>query len=148
MDTTESNKDKPRRYSWPKGVSGNPSGRPKLVEEARKLALAKAPEMIAVLERIALDPKAKNSERIAAAIAVLNRGLGMPPQAVYAKMEGGLQLDGMTVQERILALVATTQRRDDDEPPAEREGDDAKVLCDEEIIEIDDAPAKPNTNNL
>lgn len=67
------------------GQSGNPGGRPKVVNEIRDLARAKSPE---AFERI-VGLLASFDERVvlAAGQEILNRAFGKPPQAVTG--EGG-----------------------------------------------------------
>src|ERR1700757_4023768 len=60
---------------FPKGQSGNPGGRPKVLGEVQELARQHAPSVIAELARLAL--KAKNeTARIAAIRELLDRGYG------------------------------------------------------------------------
>lgn len=64
------------------GQSGNPGGRPKESGHIKALARKHTEDAIAVLASILGDPDAKGSERIAAAIALLDRGYGKPTQPV------------------------------------------------------------------
>jgi hypothetical protein len=83
-DLVLSSKSAPRRAPgrpWPKGVSGNPGGRPgpdlrEVREAARKLAPL-AMERLGVLVR-----KGPAQVQLAAAIAILDRAYGKPPQAL------------------------------------------------------------------
>ena len=61
------------------GVSGNPGGRPKAVEEIRELARAHCPGAIAELARLAVEAKSE-SARIAAIRELLDRGYGKATQ--------------------------------------------------------------------
>ncbi len=67
------------------GVSGNPKGRPKDTPEQKELK-ARCKELsndaVEVLASILKDKGAKESDRIRAAEAILNRGYGMPKQSV------------------------------------------------------------------
>jgi hypothetical protein len=64
------------------GVSGNPSGRPKIVAEIQELARQHTPSAIKALVQIVEDEKASPSARVAAAAHILDRAYGKPPQAV------------------------------------------------------------------
>lgn len=64
-----------------KGVSGNPSGRPKLESTIRALAQEQAPRAIEILVEMMND---KANKRLAhlAACAILDRAIGKPTQMV------------------------------------------------------------------
>src|SRR3954469_13643813 len=64
--------------AFSKGVSGNPGGRSKLLREVEKLALEACPDAIAELHRLLLNSPS-HRVRVAAAVAILDRGLGRPP---------------------------------------------------------------------
>lgn len=61
-----------------KGVSGNPGGRPKVVESVRELAREHTEAAIETLATIAQNPKASDSSRVQAATALLDRAWGKP----------------------------------------------------------------------
>jgi hypothetical protein len=65
---------------FPKGVSGNPGGRPKVLGDVQELARQKSPEAITPLANIMHDEKAPPAARVAAANALLDRGYGKPTQ--------------------------------------------------------------------
>ena len=65
---------------WPKGVSGNPGGRPKGASEVRELARSHAPAAIARLRQL-IDCK-DPSVAVSAAKAMLDRGYGKPEQSI------------------------------------------------------------------
>lgn len=70
---------------WPKGHSGNPSGRPKLtpdMQRAKDNARAASAEMVDVLLAIARDVDTDAHAKIKAANSVLDRALGKPEQAI------------------------------------------------------------------
>lgn len=60
------------------GVSGNPTGRPKVVGYVRDLARHKTEEAIATLVDIMQDVDASPAARVAAARELLDRGWGKP----------------------------------------------------------------------
>jgi hypothetical protein len=76
--------------SFKPGTSGNPGGRPKIPMAVREALEAATPKAIAFLARILDDENEKTSDRIRAAEALLDRGLGKPPQAldIGADIEG------------------------------------------------------------
>ena len=61
-----------------KGTSGNPGGRPKAAHSVQELARKHAPDAIKTLADIA--KKGTPAARVSAAIALLDRGYGKPPQ--------------------------------------------------------------------
>ena len=92
---------------FPKGKSGNPGGRPKVLGEVQELARRYAPAAIVELARLAL--KARNeTARIAAIRELLDRGYGRTRQSVEVSAP-----DGNPVQilfEEIDALSRRTDR--------------------------------------
>lgn len=78
--------DQPRKTrrglnGWKKGESGNPSGRPKVVQELRELAREHtATALNTLIELMQNDPNGK--VRLEAANSVLDRGYGKPSQSV------------------------------------------------------------------
>jgi hypothetical protein len=92
---------------FPKGKSGNPGGRPKVLGEVQELARQYAPAAIVELARLAL--KAKNeTARIAAIRELLDRGYGRSRQAMEISAPAGdpLQL----LFEELDALSRKTDR--------------------------------------
>jgi hypothetical protein len=73
---------------WIKGQSGNPGGRPKEEHDIRKLARSRGKEAVDTLYEIMTDEKAPPSARIAASVALLDRGYGRPEQ----RFEGALNV--------------------------------------------------------
>lgn len=62
------------------GVSGNPGGRPKVIENIRDLARQYTKEAVCTLVAIAQNTKAKDSDRIQAVNSLLDRAYGKPAQ--------------------------------------------------------------------
>lgn len=69
------------------GVSGNPTGRPKVVGELKELAAVHSPQAIQTLADIMNDKDAPHSARVAASTALLDRVYGRPSQNVEARIE-------------------------------------------------------------
>ena len=72
------NRDKTGRFV--PGQSGNPGGRPKVLEEVRELGKAASPKIMRAFIKMALDEKTPAAQRIAAGNAVLDRTMGKPEQ--------------------------------------------------------------------
>ena len=66
------------------GQSGNPLGRPKSDKTLKELAKVYTEDALETLHSIAINEKAKDSARVQAATALLDRGWGKPPQFVEA----------------------------------------------------------------
>ena len=77
----------PAGRQFPKGVSGNPGGRPKELREVIELARAHAPDAVETLAEIMKDTEAPPAARAAAANSLLDRAYGKPVQAIEAKTE-------------------------------------------------------------
>jgi hypothetical protein len=69
----------PGNPNWVKGVSANPSGKPKDYEGISELARSFGSEMIRILRGIAKNRKAPMASRVSAAALVLDRGFGKSP---------------------------------------------------------------------
>ena len=93
--------------TWAKGQSGNPGGRPRIVEAVRDIARESTTLAIETLRAIAADQAAPHAARVSAATALLDRGWGRPMQghAVMA-VTAPKSVREMTDTE-ILALIAT-----------------------------------------
>ena len=61
-----------------RGTSGNPGGRPKAAHSSQELARKHAPDAIETLAEIARE--GTPGARVSAAVALLDRGYGKPPQ--------------------------------------------------------------------
>jgi hypothetical protein len=63
---------------FPKGVSPNPGGRPKVVGHVRELARKHSEEAVRTLLAVMKSAKSPPAARVAAATAMLDRGYGKP----------------------------------------------------------------------
>jgi hypothetical protein len=81
---------------FPKGQSGNPGGRPKVLGEVQELARQHAPSAIAELARLALKAKSETA-RIAAIRELLDRSYGRPRQSMEVSGPAGDPLDPLRV---------------------------------------------------
>jgi hypothetical protein len=69
---------------YPSGVSGNPTGRPKSDRTIQELARTHSADALAALLAIARSGESE-SARVAAAVALLDRGWGKPPVSVHVE---------------------------------------------------------------
>jgi hypothetical protein len=95
-----------RSTSFKPGVSGNPDGRPRRPETiaarqifvaVRTAARALTQEAVDTLAAVMRDGRVPPTARISAAVALLDRGHGRPPQAV--ELNVGYDLDRLTDDE-------------------------------------------------
>src|ERR1700746_1847510 len=75
-----------RTMPWRKGQSGNPGGRPVGYGEIRQLARAHTSTALETLLEVAKSGKSE-SARVAAAVALLDRGWGRPTQPLAGDPE-------------------------------------------------------------
>jgi hypothetical protein len=74
--------------AFPKGKSGNPGGRPKVLGEVQELARRHAPAAIVELARLAAKAKSETA-RIAAIRELLDRGYGRTRQSLEVSVPDG-----------------------------------------------------------
>src|SRR5947209_6183894 len=79
-------KGKPQDCQIKLGESRNPNGRSKVDFEMRALARSYGPQAIEALVSIALNPEAKDTDRIYASNSLLDRGYGKPVQQIEAEV--------------------------------------------------------------
>ena len=70
--------------TWAKGQSGNPGGRPRILEAVRDIARESTTLAIETLRTIAADTEAPHAARVSAATALLDRAWGKPAQQLSA----------------------------------------------------------------
>lgn len=95
---------------FPKGVSGNPGGRPKMSPEQRAAFTELSELGIGELRRILKDPVAKDSDKIKASEVAFERAWGKAVQAIDANINDAprpLDTSKLTKEQRdALALIA------------------------------------------
>lgn|GEM_PF-1294816 len=75
---------------WKPGQSGNPKGRPKKLVDIAALASEHGPKCVAVVVELLDDPDSRI--RLAAAVALLERGFGKPVQPLAGDPDNPLSV--------------------------------------------------------
>ncbi len=75
---------------WLPGQTGNPGGKGYLLAEVRELARTRTTAALETLAEIMGNRKAPPASRVAAAVAILDRGWGKPEQTISAEIDHGL----------------------------------------------------------
>ena len=88
---------------FPKGVSGNPGGRPKVLGDVQELAREQSPQAINTLAKIMNDEKTPPAARVAAANALLDLGYGKPTQPISKTLA---KVDPSSMSDEELAAIA------------------------------------------
>lgn len=98
---------------WQKGgPSPNPNGRTPTPKEEREAFLSWAPEARAVLTQMMLNKRLAPETRLRAAMAVLDRGLGRPPQPITGDDGGPIAVTSVEIAHilgKIEALAKTPE---------------------------------------
>jgi len=92
----------PKGRRFQPGQSGNPAGRPRGLQELQQLARDNAPLAIATLADIAANGKSE-SARVAASVALLDRGWGKVTQLIGGDANAPIKLQ-VTNEQRAEAM--------------------------------------------
>ena len=92
-----------RGRPFKKGVSGNPGGRPKDILQLRELAQSKTHEAFQTLLDV-METSQSDRARIAAAIAILERGWGKAPAEIPAPTQEEDNYNSLTDEELVEEL--------------------------------------------
>jgi hypothetical protein len=105
-----------RKGQWQPGQSGNPKGRPSIKGEVETLARVHTVEAVETLVAL-MRNGSSDGVRMAAANAVLNRGWGLPRQAVDGSLTvvPAKQISQMSIEEveARIAMLREERRRDE-----------------------------------
>ena len=91
--------------SWVPGQSGNPGGRPRIVEAVRDIARESTMLAIETLRQIAADTDAASAARVSAATALLDRAWGKPLQGVAMLHASAPKSVREMTDEQLMALM-------------------------------------------
>lgn len=96
--------NKQKAPPWPKGVSGNPRGRPKKSNEAREVERLARASSAAALDTVLSIMQTGDGDRVrlAAALAVIERGIGKAGDVLPEPVEVA---EGATMAERAEAIA-------------------------------------------
>jgi hypothetical protein len=108
-----------RGRPFPKGVSGNPGGRPKELRDIVELAKAHSADAIDTLASLMRDRKVPPAARVAAANAILDRGFGKPRQGVELSGHDGGPIEHKEVSDeaRLEAFMEFMKKTKERLPP-------------------------------
>ena len=105
----------PTKTSWKPGQSGNPSGRPRGDHKIQELARGHGPTALDVLVKIATEGQSEGA-RVSAAIALLDRGYGRPPQ-LNTNDPGALRRAVDLSDDELASIIAAGSSDDPAEAP-------------------------------
>lgn len=89
-----------------KGVSGNPSGKPKIPDDIKQMLKSAAPSALTLLIETCADTNVRRDLRIDCAKTILDRAYGKPAQAVSVDASVGATVTAtaMTADEMLEAI--------------------------------------------
>lgn len=93
-------RENPSPKAFKPGQSGNPGGMPKAIVDVVAAAREHTPLAVSTLAMVASDVKAPPAARVAASVALLDRGWGRPSQVIEGK-------DGAALFPTLLVTFAT-----------------------------------------
>ena len=93
--------------TWAPGKSGNPGGRPRIIEAVRDIARESTTLAIETLRTIAADTEAPHAARVSAATALLDRGWGRPMQGVAMMTVAAPKTVREMSDAELMAMIAT-----------------------------------------
>ena len=100
-----------------RGQSGNPTGRPSLIEDIAVLARSHSAAAVETLVQALKDPRLK----VQAAEALLSRGWGRPPQSIAVSADGNLIQLHLTAARALVTTFAEADGQPTIEARAEGE---------------------------
>lgn len=109
-DLAKISKNQPRGRPFPKGVSGNPGGRPKRTEDEVQLieaCRAQTPEALEVVASL-MRESANDRVRLAAAQFIIERGWGKAPERIElldVREQGPLPGADLSPQQAYMQLI-------------------------------------------
>jgi Lipoprotein amino terminal region len=115
------------------GYSGNPSGRPAIISELQKFARTHTSTALATLVEIMSDSASPPNSRVAAAVALLDRGYGRPSTAVFVEMT---QQVSSTDREALLTTVVTAM---DEMAASTKAAEKRAIEAEQRVLELENA---------
>jgi hypothetical protein len=115
------------------GHSGNPSGCPAIISELQKLARTHTPTALATLVEIMSNTASPPNARVAAAVALLDRGYGRPSTAVFVEMTSQVS---SADREALLASVAAAM---DEMAATTKAAQKRAIEAEQRVLELENA---------
>jgi hypothetical protein len=113
------------------GFSGNPSGRPAIISELRKLARTHTPTELATLVEIMSNTASPPNARVSAAVALLDRGYGRPSTAVFVEMTSQVS---SAEREALLGTVVAAM---DEMAASTKAAEKRAIEADQRVLELE-----------